>query len=100
MTEDIDVLQSLVHDLNLDYPDKLTLLDHFAGLALNVMLVPLAQQLKPVMRYTTYPPDSTQTEPDIEATIKRDEDLVKRAINLAYNVAEVMLMERAKRMSK
>ena len=79
MINDPVVLQQIVNDLSLDYPEKPTLLDQFAMSAV----------------------------PGILANIKvwsnkEDgmEEYLKRCAGYAYGVAELMIQEREKRMRK
>ncbi len=79
MTNDPVVLQQIVNDLSLDYPEKPTLLDHFAGLALPGILAN--------DKYWHNVADSV-------------EQWVNRAAEAAYTAAEEMIKERNKRMLK
>ncbi len=76
MTDDPAVMAAMLHDLYVDRPHQMTLLDHFACEAMGVLLARFIE-----------PPGNMDC----------DDSLIAET---AYDVAEAMLKERAKRLSR
>lgn len=87
MTDDVEVLRAMVSDLTKEYPERPTLLDHFAGLA-----------MQSLMSWEAHRDDYRETDyPKGQETVG---DWADRVATDAYVIAEAMLKERAKRLTK
>lgn len=93
MTNDVEVLQAMVHDLRLDHPNKPTLLDHFAGMAMQALLA--SKRFWDEGGRDEYGEGPFSAD-DLETHHGR----CKRTAICAYDMAEAMLRQRAQRLTK
>lgn len=90
MTDDPAVLSAMVHDLHVERPHQMTLLDRFACEAMGAMLHAHAASRMQIIGDTVFLAGTLNDHPPILAGFAA----------LAYDTAEAMLKERARRMTR